>query len=172
MSDETFPESPPEETPDEGMGTARDEWDTKSNTDSKIDNDFGMSAGYPIIKDDAFPHDPGVPPDEMETPPEEAMLGSPIFSEAAYELPSPISKTRNKTPSLSQALPADPEMVKLLISDDDIKILWARAEQARVAVNQEINTLPIARQMLDLLQSGQNELLAGRDHYDEIRAID
>jgi hypothetical protein len=126
-----------------------------------------MSAGYPIINNEAIPHDPGEPPDEMETPPEEAMQGAPIFSEAAYELPSPMPETESKPPSQLDALPADPEMLKLLISDDALKALWARAEQARINVNKDINTLPTGRQMLNLLQSGQNELLAGRDHYEE-----
>jgi len=167
MSDETFPKTPPEEMPDEGMGTAREEWDARPETDPKLDKDFGMSAGYPIINNEAIPHDPGEPPDEIETPPEEAMQGAPIFSEAAYELPSPMPETESKPPSQKQAMPADPEMVKLLISDDDLKALWGRAEQVRVDVNQEIHTLPIGRQMLDLIQSGQNELLAGREHFEE-----
>ena len=167
MSEETIPEVPPEDTPDEGMGSAREELEAKPESDPKIDKDFGMSAGYPILNDEALPPDPGEPLDEMETPPEEAMRGAPVFSEEAYELPSPMPDIESKPPSQSEALPADPEMVKLLISDEDVKDLWVRAEKARLQVNQEINTLPIARQMLDLIQSGQNELLAGRDHYEE-----
>ena len=107
MSDGTFPEAPPEETPDEGMGTAREEWDTKSGTDPNLDGDFGMSAGYPIINDQVIHQDPGNPLDEMETPPEGAMQGAPIFSEGAYKFPSPISETKNKPLSREETLPAD-----------------------------------------------------------------
>jgi len=167
MSDETFPETPSKETPDEGMGTAREELDAKPETDPKVDEDFGMSAGYPIINDETIPHDPGEPPEEIEKPPEEAMQGAPLFSEAAHELPSPMPNTGGKLPSQNEALPADPEMVKLLITDDDLKALWARSNQISVDINQEINTLPMGRQMLDLIQAGQNELLAGRNHYEE-----
>lgn len=107
MSDETFHEAHSEEMPDEGMGTAREEWDFRPETDPMLNNDFGMSAGYPIINDEAFPDDPGKPPNEMETPPEEAMQGAPIYSDAAYELPSPLSKMGNKTLSQDQASPAN-----------------------------------------------------------------
>ena len=107
VSDVAASETPPEETPDEGMGTARDEWDTRPESDPKLDDDFGMSAGYPIITDDAVPQDPGNPLNEIETPPKEAMQGAPIFSEGASELTSPVSKTKRKPPSQNDAFPAD-----------------------------------------------------------------
>ncbi len=107
MSDGTFPEAPPEEMPDGGIGTAREEWDTIPETDPKLDDDFGMSAGYPIINDYAIHQDPGNPLDEMETPPKEAMQGAPIFSGVEYDLPSPISNTMSKPQSQNEALPAD-----------------------------------------------------------------
>ena len=122
MSDEIFPEAHPEETPDEGMGTAREEWESRSKTNPMWDNDFGMSAGYPTINDEAFLDDPGEPPDEMETPPEEAMQGAPIFSEAAYELPSTLSKTGSKTPSPSQASLTDSDEKEISPSESKTNV--------------------------------------------------
>lgn len=98
MSDESFPEAPPEEIPDEGMSTAHEEWAEKSETAPNINDDFGMSAGYPIIKDETIPHDPGEPPDEMKIPPEKAMQGAPIFSETAFELPNSTIQTAINSP--------------------------------------------------------------------------
>ena len=41
MSDETIPEIPPEDIPDEGMATAREEWESQPEKDPKVDDDFG-----------------------------------------------------------------------------------------------------------------------------------
>lgn len=168
MSDETTPEVPPEETPDEGMGTAREEWEAQPESDPQTDADFGMSAGYPIITDEAIPMDPGEPPEEIEPPPEEALRDAPPFSEAAFDLPGPDS---GSAPQPREDLDASPEMVEVLVTDDDLKALWARADRAQTLVHQQVKSLGIARELLDLIKAARNEILAGKDHYEEAERL-
>ncbi len=165
MADEYL--SPPEETPDEAMAAAREEATAEAQkleaAPPEEGQDFGMAAGYPPTSE--LPEDPGAAKAEMEKPPEEAARGAPLFSHLALEIPGLEPQT--PAPQQKEALDADPEMLNLLVSDDDLRELWQRADVAQGMINQEIHSIEIGRQMLNHIRDGRNELLAGRDHYEE-----
>jgi len=164
MSDDPVLEVPPEDVPDEGMGTARDDWEARPEVDPQVDDDFGMSAGYPIITDDAIPMDPGEPPDEIEPPPEEAMQGAPLFSPEALAEPGPDS---GAAPKPAEPFEASDELLNALVTKKALKDLWQRADQAQEQVQKRVKALGIARELHNLIQAARNEILAGKDHYEE-----
>ncbi len=164
MSDDTAFEVPPADVPDEGMGTASDDWEAQPEVDPEVADDFGMSAGYPIVTDEAIPLDPGEPPDEIEPPPEEAMQGAPLFSPEALVEPGPDSGT---APKPGDPLAASDELVDAMISSKSLKALWQRADHAQEMIQKNVKALGIARELLDLIQAARNEILAGKDHYEE-----
>lgn len=63
--------------------------------------------------------------------------------------------------------PAVEPMVDLLISDEDMQALWQRAKQAQNDITRHIKTIYIARPMLDQIQAGRNELMAGKEYYED-----
>lgn len=58
-------------------------------------------------------------------------------------------------------------IVDLLVSDDAMEALWRRAAQAQKDVNRHIQTVYIAQPLLDQIQAGRNELMAGKEFYDD-----
>jgi hypothetical protein len=128
----------------------------------------GMSASYPIIRDEETPPSPGLPAEEMKRPPQEAMRGAPIFSAAAYELPGPTSGLGGQQPpELSAERVAKEEMITLLVPDKAVQALWTRADTAVETINSEINTLQIGRTLFDHIKSFRNEIMSGKDRYEE-----
>ncbi len=61
------------------------------------------------------------------------------------------------------------EAVLPFVSDRDIVNLWARANQAQQDVNKHITTLYIAQPLLDRIQMAQEQLMAGKDNYEQAK---
>lgn len=61
------------------------------------------------------------------------------------------------------------EKTLTLVSDRDIVNLWARANQAQQDVNKHITTLYIAQPLLDHIQMAQEQLIAGKDNYEQAK---
>lgn len=164
------PVTPEDATPSEGgMGTAREEIETGVGMlpeEQPREGDRGMGAMDPILTDEELPATPGAPLAEMEVPPAEAAKDAPLFSEKAYDEPGPTDFS-SEAPKPSEIKPANPEMTKLLVTDKDVKELWKRADTAKAGVDEHVGTLVIARDLFDLIKSARNELMAGRDNYEE-----
>jgi len=157
-------EIPPEDYPDVGMGTASEEALSADEISPEI-LDGGMSAGYPPMRDDDFAPEPKVP---IAKPEPASMSGAPLFSPESFQPPGPSSGVSGGgAPTPDAEHPANPEMVKLLISDEDLKKLWKRADNAQENVIEHIATIPQGQKMLNYLQNGKNELLGGKENYEE-----
>ncbi len=91
------------------------------------------------------------------------------FSTVAHQTDGPALSTSVHThDDIHHAGQAAAEpMVDLLVSDEDMEYLWRRAAQAQKDVNRHIQTLYIARPMLDHIQAGRNELMAGKEYYED-----
>ena len=152
-----------------GMGTAREELEMGGGEALEPlpgEEDKGGGAIYPILRDEDMPSSPGAPQAEMQIPPAEAAAGAPLFSDKAYDEPGP-TEAGPAAPLPGEAKPHDPAMVALLVSDDSITELWQRADKAKQEVDKTISTLPIARALFDLIKAARNELMAGRENYEE-----
>ena len=63
------------------------------------------------------------------------------------------------------------EMVQLLVSDERLRQVWDRADFLRSRVYDEINNLPLARQLLDRIERARNQLMAGRENFEEAERV-
>jgi hypothetical protein len=156
-----------EKAMDDDMKLSEDERDDGMMTiaeDTPPEEDHGMTAGYPPVTDENLPTDPGEAKAELQKPDEKDIKGAPLFSVDALDT---ALEVKTEAPQQKQPHQADPEMVKLLITDVELTELWDRADQAQIDVDEDIHNLEIGRQMLNQIQYGRNELLAGRDHYEE-----
>ena len=80
-------ERPPEDQPDDGMGTGKEEVLMAEEIPPKLKNG-GMSAGYPPLRDDDLLPEPAVP---VVKPEPSSMREAPLFSPNAFEFPGPVS---------------------------------------------------------------------------------
>ena len=58
-------------------------------------------------------------------------------------------------------------MLNALVTPEDLKKLWARADALQKRVYEEINNANRARALLNQIQAARNYLMAGRDNYEE-----
>lgn len=131
---------PPDDLPDEGMGTGMEE------TIDRGEN----------------------PPETMAIPEPGSMSGAPLFSEAVFAEPGPTAGLQGgKIPKQEVEQTAQEEMLKLLVTEETMRGLWKRADDAQSQVIDQVHTLPIGRQMLDHIQTARNELMGGRENYEE-----
>ncbi|KAA3648758.1 MAG: hypothetical protein DWQ07_00765 [Chloroflexi bacterium] len=137
-------------------------------TPPEADRDRGLGAVEPIIPDDEFPVSAGLPSVEIPLPTEESARGMPIFSEAALLDPSAAAAMYDpQFRGGSASLDADRALLDLFITKPRLEALWVRIEQAQRDINQKVPNLNIARGMLDQLERARNEILAGRDNFEE-----
>ena len=129
--------------------------------------DHGLSAAEPIFPGGVLPAMPGVPQASLPLPPVLAMTGAPLFSASAFIQPGPTAGVPETHQFSSKDLPPTPAMVALLVTDERLHDFWKRADQAQKDVNTRINSLPIARTLLDQIQCARNEILAGREYIEE-----
>jgi hypothetical protein len=169
--DPSFPEDaetdfyqPLEEYPDYGMGTAAEEALMVDSVSPEL-MDGGMSAGYPPTRDKDLTPAPDV---SIEKPEPSAMSGAPPFSPESFEPPDPFSSSTDREGLVQDGQhPAKPEMLKLLVTDEDIQQLWDRADIAQKGVIEHIATIPLGQKMLNFIQNGKNELLGGKENFEE-----
>jgi hypothetical protein len=129
----------------------------------------GMGAVEPILRDEELQPEPGLPVAEMAKPdPETSMRGAPIFSADAFLAPGPLDQLApSEAPLLTEERIAREELVALLINDEQLKALWARADVAKLSIDQHINTLQSGRTLLDQIKFFRAEILSGRDRYED-----
>jgi hypothetical protein len=157
-------EEPPEGFPDEGMGTAAEEALSADETSPEME-DGGMTAGYPPMRDEDLLPEPDV---SIAKPEPAAMSGAPLFSPASFQPPGPLSGVPGKgTLAQEKEHPANPEMLELLVTDEAMVDLWKRSDHAQKNVIENIATIPQGQKMLNYLQNGKNELLGGKENYEE-----
>ncbi len=132
------------------------------------ESDSGHGAVEPIMTEDVTPQTPGMPTTEVAKPPEQSTTGMPISSEAAATPPSPYAGLiGSEAVVLSEGLKAETDMLELLITKKRVNDLWDRIEQARLGVAKNITSASLARSLYEQIERARNELLAGRDHYEE-----
>jgi hypothetical protein len=107
----------------------------------------------------------GMPKEEVPLPTIESTHGMPPFNKEAFETPGPAA--HSEPPVQTDALPPDPDMVKMLITDERVNQLWQRAEAAKNEMDIKVHALDIARSLLNQIKYGQNYLMAGRGYYEE-----
>ena len=132
------------------------------------DRDRGLGAVEPILTDDEFPIRAGLPDMEIPLPTEESARGMPIYSEAALLDPSAAAALYD--PNFrggSNSLDADRALIELFITKPRLEKLWLRIEQAQKDINDKVPNLNIARGLLDQLERARNEIMAGRDNFEE-----
>ncbi|GAB4525064.1 MAG: hypothetical protein Fur0018_09190 [Anaerolineales bacterium] len=150
---------------DAGMGALEPAFDQAPG--DEVFEDAGMQAFEPVLVDEVF-EAPPAPQSEMQVPPKESMRGAPIFSAAAFEEPSPdVGLTHAQAPSHTPKAGANPEMVVLFITDERMSALWEYIDKVRSEIPQKIQNLYLARELLDDIEAARNELLNGRENYEE-----
>ncbi len=125
----------------------------------------GMGAVEPILRDEEVV---GLPTEEPSLPPPESTQGMPVFSEASLSAPGPDEGLPGgEAMGPSEGLEASQDMVALLITEPVLRTMWERADRAQQLINERIDSVPLARQLLSLVERARNEILAGRGHYEE-----
>jgi hypothetical protein len=166
-----LPSSPPEQAiPNGGLPFPDESFPVTPASQVEYNEEMEQDKGMRAVAD--TPEEeieaPGLPKADVPIPPAESTTGAPMFSEAAFLPPSPTAgMPGSQTPRQKKARPADPKMVDLFITQKRLEELWNDADHSIEELNQRIHTLPIARTLLDQIQYARNELLAGKDHYEE-----
>ncbi|MEW6718718.1 MAG: hypothetical protein AB1345_14620, partial [Chloroflexota bacterium] len=126
--------------------------------------DSGLGAFEPVISTEEMPLLPKEPTEEVAFPPLEAFQKAPPICPP----PGPVTGAPGEEmPPVSQALAADADIVTLLVTEPELKELWKRADHLQQEVNGKISSLSLARTLLDQIQQARNEIMAGKDHYEE-----
>lgn len=130
--------------------------------------DGGMRAVEPILADGAVLEQPPEPQEEISRPPKSSMQGAPVFSAAAYQDPGPTVGEKIPAPLFQdQPLEAQEALVAFFVTDERLNHLWERIDQAQRSVSEQVNNAGLADELLDQLQSARNELMGGRDRFEE-----
>jgi hypothetical protein len=134
-----------------------------------LGSEGGMGAVEPILREEDFPPEPGLPVAEMALPdPKTSMRGAPLFSAAAFLAPGPIESLAGaEAPVLTEERIAKEEMIALLITEEKLTALWERADKVAVNIIDNIDTLQIGRTMLDQVKFFRNEILSGKDRFED-----
>ncbi len=123
----------------------------------------GMRAGADVDNDgfDDLTGAPLPPPAPVSTP---VPAADPNLS--PYLPPGPtLPETRAIT--LPADLPADRNILLQEITPEKMKVLIRRSEISRQRVNDEIDNLPHAQELLDMIRAGKTLLLSGKENFEE-----
>lgn len=138
--------------------------------------------GAPIDKEEILLEDEFDPPPEdygdegmsthREDLPEDMVMDAQheaYFSEFASQPPgTAMHETVHTHDDITHAGQAAMKpMIDLLVTDEAMENLWRRAAQAQKDVNRHIKTVYIAQALLDQIQAGRNELMAGKEYFEE-----
>lgn len=171
--DPAIPPAPPQGA-DRGLSTIKTEAELLAAAEAstptlpEAEEDKGMQAGNSVDEGQGEAGGPGLPTAEIPLPPAESTAGAPPISPDLFAEPGPTAGMEGPSaPVQKDALPPDSQMVQLLVSDALLHSLWQRADQARNDVTQKIQTLEIARSLLDQIKYARNYLMAGRGYYEE-----
>ncbi len=162
-----IPIQPPEDAPDKGGDTASEEIIEGEELLAEP-QDHGHHAAFPILKNEQIPPDPGLPKSEIEPPPPRSIRGAPFFTADALKDPSPLGL--NIDYSLfkeRQEIEPNPAIVSMVITDKKLLEFWQDIDVTQKQIGEEIYSLRLARELLDLIKFARNEIMGGRDRYEE-----
>jgi ABC-type multidrug transport system fused ATPase/permease subunit len=121
-----------------------------------------MGAGF-FVADGDFDD---APPGENGTPSENLSQQNFFWEFETFSQPGPTGP-EEKSLSVVGDIPADKNLLNHEITPEKIRLLLRRTEVARQRVNQEIDSIQLAQELLDVIRSGKTLLLAGAEHFDE-----
>jgi hypothetical protein len=124
----------------------------------------GMGAVDPVLPGDELADIPGLPVAEMEKPEAlTSMRGAPFFTTTAVLPPAPFAGEAETLPFVQPEMRPGREVLAVkLISEEQVKALWGRAEHAKAGIDEQITSPKIGRELLDQLKYFREELLSGR----------
>jgi hypothetical protein len=111
---------------------------------------------------------PGMPVEPASVPPAESTAGMPPFDQAAFAMPGPGSGQIGEQPLLQvNPLESGTDMLEYFVTKDRLEALWERISEASHHIAAQVQSIQIARVLYDQVKSSRNELMAGRDHYED-----
>jgi hypothetical protein len=111
----------------------------------------GMSAAEPILTDTEL-EEIHLPSGEMEVP---ASIPGPSFPYSG--------EVEKETKSLTE----QEEMLAHFVTPDRLALLWGRIDSAQQDIKMKVPNMLIARELIANLEQARNELLAGKEYYEE-----
>lgn len=140
--------------------------DQESGQMSEVDG--GMGAVEPIFRDNQLEEEIGLPDSELRTPPPASIAGMPVPSSLTNWDPSVTSAVPTTlVGETSQDLDAEDQILKMLITKERVLRLWDRIDEVQKMIREKIPSLELARDMYDQIETARNEILAGRQNYEE-----
>ena len=134
--------------------------------------DRGMGGGF-FVADDELQPTQHVMPEEAEYKPqvqmpedEEEKSEPTTFASDLFFPPGPTFEIHDAPPVVGD-LPADKDIIQKEVTDDRVSKLMYRAEMARRRINDEIDSIELARDLLELIRSSTTLILSGKDNYEE-----
>lgn len=134
--------------------------------------DRGMGGGFFIAEDELQPTAQTLPEEAEYAPPqpdtqapEEAETRT-TFASDLFFAPGPTMEIHAPPPIVGD-LPANSEIMQKEVTDDRVSKLMYRAEMARRRINDEIDSIELARDLLELIRSSTTLILSGKDNYEE-----
>ncbi len=136
--------------------------------------DHGLGAIGPPLPEDFFGGgeertQTGMPEIPMPGAEETEEDRGPFISTRAIPMPSPIADMSGGP--TSEKLAAAEDLANLLVPEARLRNLWLRADDLRDRVYRSIDSLHLARQLLDQIEQGRNQLMAGRENYEEAERV-
>jgi hypothetical protein len=115
------------------------------------ESEGGMSAVEPILTDADIT--------EIDLPVDEIKIPAPIDGPSMPDGEDVIVET----PSLDE----EEEMLAHFVTEDRLSLLWARIDAAQQDIKMKVPNMTIARELIAGLEKARNELLAGKENYEE-----
>ncbi len=132
--------------------------------------DSGMGAGFFVAEDELQPTQLTLPEEAEYAPPAQPVEEEPekptAFASDLFFAPGPTEEIHHP-PAVVGDLPADSNIVEKEVTDDRVSKLMYRAEMARRRINDEIDSIELARDLLELIRSSTTLILSGKDNYEE-----
>ncbi len=90
-----------------------------------------------------------------------------LVSEEALQAPGPEPGSGMDESQIVTEMRPDQDLLKLLVSEERIQQLWARADELQAQISAEINNRKFAFDMINRLRSAKTQLLVGREYYEQ-----
>ena len=131
-------------------------------------DDRGMGAGFFVSEEELQPTGEPLPEEAEYAPPPvpEPLPEAGEFSADIYFPPGPTIEI-HPSPVIVGDLIADANQLEKQITDDRVTRLLNRAENAQRRINDEIDSIELARELLELLRSASTLIISGKDKYEE-----
>lgn len=125
--------------------------------------DKGLAAVDPLPASDG-----GASAAEVPLPPASSTQRGDTFGPAVLTIQTlPVEPDLGELPKQVEQKPAAEPQLGFFVPDIAVARLWERLSRAKARIDQEINNQKTAGLLLDQLKFARNELLAGRENYEE-----